>query len=106
MIRVHHLNASRSQRVLWLLEELETPYEIVFYQRDPKTMRAPPALKKIHPLGKAPVIEDHGRVFAELGVILEYLASTYGPHLAPPPEDDNCWRCRYWMHYADGSLMS
>ena len=106
MIRVHHLNMSRSQRILWLLEELERPYEIVSYRRDRRTMRAPAALKQVHPLGKSPVIEDDGRVFAETGVIVEYLVATYGPRLAPPPTGDDHWRYRYWMHYAEGSLMS
>lgn len=106
MIRVHHLNASRSLRVLWLLEELEAPYEVVHYQRDPKTLRAPPALKAVHPLGKSPVLEDDGCVSAESGVILEYLVARYGSWLAPSPRAENHWRYRYWMHYAEGSLMS
>lgn len=76
MLTVHHLNQSRSQRILWALEELALPYQIVRYQRE-KTMLAPPALKKVHPLGKSPVIEDHGMVIAESGAILEYLQDTY-----------------------------
>jgi glutathione S-transferase len=105
MIRLHHLNNSRSLRILWLLEELGTPYEIVFYQRDSKTLRAPADLRKIHPLGKAPVLEDDNQVFAETGVIMEYLVSRYGPHLAPAQDAAAFWRYRYWMHYAEGSLM-
>ena len=105
MIRVHHLNNSRSQRVLWLLEELNLPYEIVRYQRDKRTMLAPEALKRVHPLGKSPVIEDDGRTLAETGLIVEYLVDRHGPELAPPRESDLYWRYRYWLHYAEGSAM-
>jgi glutathione S-transferase len=105
MIRVHHLNNSRSQRILWLLEELGLNYEIVPYARDPKTMLAPDALKRVHPLGKSPLIEDDGRVLAETGLIADYLVSRYGPHLAPDPGSDLHWRYRYWLHYAEGSAM-
>ena len=105
MIRVHHLNNSRSQRVLWLLEELNLPYEIVSYQRDKLTMLAPEALKQVHPLGKSPVIEDDGRTLAETGLIVEYLVDRHGPELAPPRESDLYWRYRYWLHYAEGSAM-
>ena len=105
MIRVHHLNNSRSQRVLWLLEELNLPYEIVRYQRDKLTMLAPEALKQVHPLGKSPVIEDDGRTLAETGLIVEYLVDRHGPELAPPRESDLYWRYRYWLHYAEGSAM-
>ena len=77
MIRVHHLNNSRSQRVLWLLEEITTPYEIVRYQRDKKTMLAPKELRRVHPLGKSPVIEDGGRTFVETGLIVEYLVQRF-----------------------------
>jgi glutathione S-transferase len=106
MITVHHLNNSRSQRVLWLLEELALPYEIVKYQRDPQTMLAPPELKKIHPLGKSPVITDEGRVIAESGAIIEYLVDRYGKgKLAPPPATDERLRYTYWLHYAEGSAM-
>lgn len=107
MIRIHHLNNSRSQRVLWLLEELGCPYEVVRYQRDPKTMLAPAALRGVHPLGKSPVIEDGGRVLAETGVIVDYLVTRYGPELAPAadPDSDLHWRYRYWLHYAEGSAM-
>jgi glutathione S-transferase len=106
MIVVHHLNNSRSQRVLWLLEELGMPYEIQRYQRDAKTMLAPPELKKVHPLGKSPVITDGERTIAESGLILEYLVERYGAgKLAPPPGSEERLRYRYWMHYAEGSAM-
>jgi glutathione S-transferase len=104
MIRVHHLNNSRSQRVLWLLEELQLPYEVVRYERL-KSMLAPDSLKRIHPLGKSPVIEDDKRVLAETGLIVEYLVERYGSQLAPEQGSDLSWRYRYWLHYAEGSLM-
>jgi glutathione S-transferase len=104
MIRVHHLNNSRSQRVLWLLEEIGAPYEVIRYQRKPN-MLAPSELKRVHPLGKSPVIEDHGKKFAETGLIIEYLVESYGPDLAPPRQSDLYWRYKYWLHYAEGSLM-
>jgi glutathione S-transferase len=104
MVIVHHLNNSRSQRVLWLLEELGLAYEIVKYQRDPKTMLAPPELKKIHPLGKSPVVVDDGIVLAESGAILEYFAEKHGRFMPAPGTPD--WRrYRYWMHYGEGSAM-
>jgi glutathione S-transferase len=109
MITVHHLETSRSQRVLWLLEELGLPYEIVRYRRDPRTRLAPPELKAIHPLGKSPVITDGGITVAESGAILEYLAETYGEQagaaLTPRPGTPEHRQCRFWMHYAEGSLM-
>ncbi|MBL0945687.1 MAG: glutathione S-transferase [Hydrogenophaga sp.] len=105
MIRVHHLNHSRSQRVLWLLEELGLPYEIVRYERDPKTMLAPPELKKVHPLGKSPVVTDGPLVLAESGAIIETLVERHGPQLRPEPGTPEFQRYRYWMHYAEGSLM-
>jgi glutathione S-transferase len=105
MIRVHHLNNSRSQRVLWVLEEIDTPYEVVPYERDKKTMLAPKELRRVHPLGKSPIIEDNGRIFAETGLIVEYLVQRYGPDLAPPSGSDSYWRYKYWLHYAEGSLM-
>ncbi len=106
MITVHHLNQSRSQRVLWLLEELELPYELVTYERDPKTMFAPEALRKVHPLGKSPVITDDDLVIAESGAILEHLALTHGGGKLVPPVGTAAHRdCRYFMHYAEGSLM-
>lgn len=106
MIVVHHLNNSRSQRVLWLLEELGVTYEIQRYQRDARTMLAPPELKQVHPLGKSPVITDDGRVFAESGAIIEYLVQRYGGgKLAPPQGSEERSRYTYWLHYAEGSAM-
>ncbi len=103
---VHHLNNSRSQRVLWLLEELGLPYEIVRYQRDPQTMLAPPALKAIHPLGKSPVITDGDRTLAESGAIVEYLVEQHGGgRLIPPPQTPERLRYRYFLHSAEGSVM-
>jgi glutathione S-transferase len=107
MIVVHHLNNSRSQRVLWLLEELGLEYEIVRYQRDPKTMLAPPALRAIHPLGKSPVITDGDVTVAESGAIVEYLVERYGNGLlVPPPGTADKRRWTYFMHYAEGSAMT
>lgn len=106
MITVHHLNNSRSQRVLWLLEELEVPYEVKRYQRDATTMLAPASLKAVHPLGKSPVITDGEVTLAESGAIIEYLAGKYaGGRLLPPEGTPERLRCTYWMHYAEGSLM-
>lgn len=106
MIIVHHLNNSRSQRVLWLLEELGLDYELRRYERDPATMLAPPELRAIHPLGKSPVITDGDNVLAESGAILEYLVETYGQgRLVPPAGTPERLRYRYWMHYAEGSAM-
>jgi glutathione S-transferase len=107
MITVHHLNNSRSQRVLWLLEELALPYEIKKYERDAKTMLAPPALTQVHPLGKSPVITDDGTTVAESGAIIEYLIERYGNgRLAPAPGTPQRLPYRYWMHFAEGSAMS
>jgi glutathione S-transferase len=106
MIIVHHLNNSRSQRVLWLLEELGVPYEIKHYQRDKKTMLAPPELRAVHPLGKSPVITDNGKTIAESGAIMEYLVDTYGQgRLKPPAGTDEALRYTYWLHFAEGSAM-
>ena len=106
MITVHHLNNSRSQRVLWLLEELELPYEIKRYQRDAKTMLAPPELRKIHPLGKSPVITDGDLVVAESGAIIEYITGKYGQgRLLPAADTPEHLRYTYWLHYAEGSAM-
>lgn len=105
MIKVHHLENSRSQRILWLLEELELPYEVVLYKRDPKSMLAPPALRKVHPLGKSPVIEDDGRVIAETGAIVEYLVEKAEGRLGPPANRDAILRYRQFLHYAEGSMM-
>ena len=106
MIKVHHLNNSRSHRVLWLLEELGTPYEIVPYKRDATTRLAPPELKKIHPLGKSPVISDGDRVVAESGAIIEYLTKTYGKGKFWPADGAANWVAHtHWMHFAEGSAM-
>ena len=107
MIVVHHLDHSRSQRVLWLLEELGLDYEMRLYARDPKTMFAPPSLLAVHPLGKSPVIVDGDKTLAESGAILEYLVETYGAgRFAPPAGSPDHLRYRYFMHYAEGSLMT
>ena len=107
MIVVHHLNNSRSQRVLWLLEELGLAYEVKRYEREKKTMLAPPALRKIHPLGKSPVITDADLTLAESGAIIEDLVERYGDGcLAPARELPTYLRYRYWLHYAEGSVMS
>ena len=106
MITVHHLNNSRSQRVLWLLEELELPYEIKRYERDPKTMLAPVSLREVHPLGKSPVITDGEMTLAESGAIIEYLVGRYGNgRLVPAPDTPEHLRYTYWLHYAEGSAM-
>ena len=105
MLTVHHLNNSRSQRVLWLLEELGVPYEIVRYQRQ-ADMRAPKELRAIHPLGKSPVITEGGNTVAESGAIIEYVVSAYGEgRLIPPPNTQERLRYTYWLHYAEGSAM-
>ena len=106
MITVHHLNQSRSHRVLWMLEELSLPYELTCYERDRDTLRAPASLKAVHALGKSPVITDGTRVVAESGAILEYLQEAHGEgRLRPAPGTDEALRCRYWLHYAEGSAM-
>ena len=106
MIIVHHLENSRSQRVLWLLEELELPYRVRRYERDRKTMLAPCALREVHPLGKAPVVEDDdGRVVAETGAIVEYLVEKAGGRLGPPANREAVLRYRHFLHYAEGSMM-
>ena len=110
MIVVHHLNNSRSQRVLWLLEELGLPYEVKRYQRDRQTMLAPPELRAVHPLGKSPVLTDGDLTLVESGAIVEYLVEMYGnadscATLSPQPGTPAYLRYRYWLHYAEGSLM-
>jgi glutathione S-transferase len=106
MITVHHLNNSRSQRVLWLLEELGLPYEIVRYERDPKTMLAPKSLRAIHPLGKSPVLVDGDVTVAESGAVIEYLVGRYGNgRLKPPADTADARRYTYFLHYAEGSAM-
>jgi glutathione S-transferase len=107
MITVHHLNNSRSQRVLWLLEELGLPYEIQHYQRDATTSLAPESLRKIHPLGKSPVITDGNATVAESGAIVEYLLDQYGNgRLRPAVGTPERLRFTYWLHYAEGSAMT
>ncbi|MCA1780272.1 MAG: glutathione S-transferase [Xanthomonadaceae bacterium] len=106
MITLHHLENSRSQRILWLLEELGVDYKIKHYKRDPKTNLAPESLKKVHPLGKSPVITDGGQTLAESGAMIEYLARSYGDsQWAPAVDDERYWAFNYWMHYAEASLM-
>ena len=106
MLQVHHLNNSRSQRVLWLLEELGCPYELIRYQRDPKTLLAPAQLRRVHPLGKSPVLTDGAHTLAESGAIIEYLLDTYGAgRLRPPAGTAARLRYTYWLHYAEGSAM-
>ena len=108
MITVHHLNNSRSQRILWLLEELGVPYEVKRYERDKKTMLAPPALRAVHPLGKSPVISDGDVTVAESGAIIEYLVDTYDAkgRLRPKAGSPERRRFTYWLHYAEGSAMT
>lgn len=106
MVVVHHLNNSRSQRVLWLLEELGVAYEVKRYERDSTTMLAPPSLMAVHPLGKSPVITDDGATVAESGAIVEYLVGKYGSgRLIPPAGTPERLRYTYWLHYAEGSAM-
>lgn len=107
MITLHHLENSRSQRVLWLLEELGVPYEVKRYRRDPKTMYAPPELARVHPLGKSPVITEGDATVAESGAIIEYLLDEHDPagHLRPAPGTPERRRYTYWLHFAEGSAM-
>jgi glutathione S-transferase len=107
MITVHHLNNSRSQRVLWLLEELGLRYEVKRYERNRTTMLAPPELKQVHPLGKSPVITENGKTIAETGAIIEYVLERYGNgRLIPAPGSDDRLQFTYWLHYAEGSAMT
>lgn len=105
MITVHHLENSRSQRVLWLLEELGLEFEIKHYSRDPVTMLAPPALRAVHPLGKSPVVTDGEVTLAESGAIVEELVARAGGALAPAPGAAEHRRYLYFLHYAEGSAM-
>ncbi|MGQ0660735.1 glutathione S-transferase family protein [Sphingosinicella sp.] len=105
MIKVHHLENSRSQRVLWLLEELGLDYEVVRYARDKKTMLAPLELARVHPLGKSPVIEDGAQIVAETGAIVEYLVEKGEGRLGPPANREAILRYRHFLHYAEGSMM-
>lgn len=116
MLTLHYLEGSRAHRILWLLEELGTPYQLTIYPRDAKSGLAPPELKKIHPLGKSPVITDGDNVVAESGAIIEYLIEQYGQgaqsihadlaYLEPARGTPAYRQCRFWMHYAEGSLMN
>jgi glutathione S-transferase len=107
MITVHHLNNSRSQRVLWLLEELGVPYEVKHYQRDPQTMLAPESLRQVHALGKSPVVTDGDATVAESGAIIEYLVERHGQgRLVPEAGTPERLRYTYWLHFAEGSAMS
>jgi len=105
MIIVHHLNESRSQRVLWLLEELGLAYDVKHYARNAQTRLAPPELKAVHPLGKSPVVEIDGKVLGESGAIIEYLAERQGSTLAVAPNDEARGDYLYWLHFAEGSAM-
>lgn len=106
MLTVHHLEDSRSQRVLWLLEELHVPYQVQHHRRDPETMFAPPELKRVHPLGKSPVVVDADTVVAETGAIVEYLIDRHpGAGLRPAVGTPDHLRWRYWLHFAEGSAM-
>lgn len=106
MITVHHLNNSRSQRILWLLEELGLEYDIKYYDRDPKTMLAPASLRQVHPLGKSPVITDGALTVAESGAIIEYLVDRYSEgRFSPASDTPERLRYTYWLHYAEGSAM-
>ncbi len=105
MITVHHLENSRSQRILWMLEELGVKYDIQLYKRDKQTSLAPPELFKVHPLGKSPVITDADQTIAESGAIIEYLVDTYGLHLRPAIGTPEHRRYTYWLHFAEGSAM-
>ncbi len=105
MIIVHHLNDSRSQRILWLLEEMGTPYEIKKYQRDSVTNLAPPELKEVHPLGKSPVVTDDGEVLAESGMIIDVLARRYSPDLVVDFASPHYPTYAHWLHFAEGSAM-
>lgn len=105
MLTVHHLNNSRSQRILWLLEELGTPYQIVRYQRDAVTSLAPPELKAVHPLGKSPVVTDGAEVLAESGMIIDVLARRAGSDLAVATDSPDYPAYAHWLHFAEGSAM-
>lgn len=106
MLTVHHLNNSRSQRILWLLDELAIPYDVKRYERDANTMLAPPELRAIHPLGKSPVITDGTHTIAETGAIVDYIINTYGEgRLIPPANSEDRLRYTYWVHFAEGSAM-
>ncbi|MEY8842478.1 glutathione S-transferase, partial [Cribrihabitans sp. XS_ASV171] len=106
MITVHHLAQSRSLRILWLLEELNQPYRVIRYERDPKTRLAPPELMRIHPLGKSPLVEMDGRVIAESGAIVEVVCARHGPQMIPQSGTGAHIRHLEWTHFAEGSVMT
>ena len=107
MLTLHHLNNSRSQKILWLLEELELPYELVSYQRDPQTLMGPPALKALHPLGKSPVLEEDGNLLSESGAITEYILTRYSKgRLAPDPAGPDHMRFVECMYFAVSAGMN
>lgn len=106
MLKVHHLEDSRSHRILWMLEELDVEYEIEEWKRNPKSKLAPKKLRSIHPLGKAPIIEHDGRTVAESGAIIEYIVEQFGESLRPEEGSDAFYEYRYWLHYAEGSAMT
>ena len=105
MITLHHLNQSRSIRILWLLEEIGVPYELKRYQRNPDTQLAPPELKNVHPLGKAPVLEAEGITIAESGAMVEWLINRHAPHLAPAQDSTAYAEYLQWIHFAESSAM-
>ena len=105
MITLHHLNQSRSKRIIWLLESIGIDYEIISYQRDKQTFLAPPELLAIHPLGKSPVITDDGQVIAESGAITEYLITKYAPQFAPKPNTNEYVEYLQWLHFAESSAI-
>ena len=105
MLKVHHLENSRSQRLLWMLEELGVEYELQIYKRNPTTQLAPPELKQVHPLGKSPLLEDDGQVYAETGAIIEHVLAKYGEGRLSASDEAGKVQQRFWLHYAEGSLM-
>ena len=105
MYRIHHLEQSRSHRIVWLAEELQLKYELVTYKRDPQTLRAPQSLCAIHPLGKSPVLEDNGHIISESANIIDYLLDRHEHNLRPPYNTPAYEQYRYWLHFAEASLM-
>ncbi|MDU8924917.1 glutathione S-transferase [Pasteurellaceae bacterium LIM206] len=105
MIKLHHLERSRSMRILWLLEEIGVPYELITYQRDPQTMRAPEALKKTHPLGKSPILEIDGEIIVESGAMVELLINKFAPQLAPTTNSTEYGKYLQWLHFAESTAM-
>jgi glutathione S-transferase len=107
MLTIHHLYQSRSERILFLVKQLDIPHLVVPYHRDVKTLLAPPTLRAVHPLGSAPVITDHGLVLAESGAIMSYIVDKYGHgRLLPEPHTPAWYHCQEWMHFNEGTLMA